>query len=85
MNAELEAKTADIVKQADQLMVRFIVTVLNKVPVHVLLLSGNFKEMTVSPALIVLQREHNEALLTNTSDDEGSRLISNLSFMLFLK
>lgn len=48
MNAELEAKTADIVKQADQLMVRFIVTVLNKVPVHVLLLSGNFKEITIS-------------------------------------
>lgn len=41
--------------------------------------------MTVSPALIVLQREHNEALLTDTSDGEGSRLNSYLSFMPFLK
>lgn len=84
MNAELEAKTADIVKQADQLMVRFILV--TSVKVQVGLLSGNVKEMTGSAALIVSQREHKEALLpTHTSDDEASRFISNLSFMSFLK
>ena len=48
-------------------------------------LNGNFKEMTVYPELIVFQKEHNEALLIDPSDDASSRLNSHVSFMLFLK
>lgn len=43
MNAALEAKTADIVKQADQLMVRFII--LTRVKQF-----GNLKDINASSA-----------------------------------
>lgn len=46
--------------------------------VFVLLHFGNLKEINVSPALIVLQREHNEFLLTDFTDKESRYNIFNL-------